>query len=404
MANYSYTARNAKGGLVTGELEGESIKLVQKALRAQGLFPLKVATQFMSLKLEDLRIQQKVSIKELVSFTRQFKVMFKAGLPIRKIFETLLRQTSHPELKKALKVIQVDVNQGVSMSKAFSKHPKIFNSLYVNMLAVGEVGGVLDTVLTALSDMLLDEYRIISKVKAATIYPKIVLVVLVLVFIVMMMFVVPAFQDFYAGQKAELPLPTRIIIVASDLTLHYWYVGFAAFAGLYLFWKQFVRMKMGQFILAYFQFRLPVFGILNKLVANARFSNLISSLYDSGLPISRALDIVADTMGNALFAKEVKRVKLQMDQGKNMSAAMATSSYFTPMVIETTGIGEKTGALGEVLKSTAEFYNEEVDGMLKNLTTLIEPLLLLVIFAMVGLLAFAIFMPIWNLSKVVLPG
>lgn len=386
-----------------GELVAATPQEVKKALAQQGLYPVAVSSKVLSVSWADLPWNKKVKIKDLLSFTRQLKVMFKAGLPISQIFETLIRQTSHVELKSVIKKVQTDVSQGSSLTKAFSKHPHIFNSLYTSMLAVGEVGGVLDTILTSLSDMLLNEHRILSKLKSATLYPKIVLGALVAVTVGMMLFVIPTFSDFYAMHQAVLPLPTQILIGASHAVVQFWYMGVLLLVGGYVGWKKLLQTSSGKKLWATIQYRIPVFGELQKLVANARFASLMSSLYQSGVPISRSLEIVSETVENVLFSSEVRHVKNQMARGKSLSAAMAGSRYFTPMVVETTGVGEKTGSLGEVLRSCADFYHEEVDGMLKNLTTLVEPLLLFGIFGVVGLLALAIFLPVWNLSQVVMP-
>jgi MSHA biogenesis protein MshG len=404
MALYTVKARNPKGNLITGEVEAESEKEAKQKVLEQDLLPVSAELKSKTISLPSpLRSSKKNRIKDLIGFTRQFATMFKAGVPMDKILGTLSKQTPNIELKAAILEVQKDISGGASLMVSFSKHPDFFNELYINMLNVGEQGGVLDQALLSLSEVLKREHKIMRGVKSATLYPKIVVVAFVLVVTLLMIFVMPGFASFYSGFGAELPLPTRIMIGISDFFVDYWYILFFMLATTFLSYKKFAATNKGSLFLDRLSFKLPVFGRLNLLVANARFGHLVSELYRSGLPLSKTLTVVGNTIGNKVFKNDIDDVREQMEAGKSLSEAMKDKPYFTPLLIETVSVGEQSGALDNVLTSTAEFYDEEVSEMLEQLTTLLEPILLVGLFAMISLLAFAVFMPIWKTTQLVLP-
>ncbi len=400
MTVFVYKARDRAGMLVSGTLEGPSVTVVKEALASQGLFPVSVQPRGFDMSLQTL-FQRKIKTHDLVNMTRQFEVMFAAGTPMDRILATLERQTKHEGLKDALGKIHKDVTSGMRLSDAFAKHPRYFGHLYTSMLSVGEIGGVLDRTLKGMTGILGKEDRIKSKIKSATLYPKIVIFALVVVATLMLIFVIPVFSDFYAGYGAKLPLPTQILIVASRILTGYWWLAAGVVGGGFWGWKKFKKTSRGKEFTSYMQFHTPVFGKLNLLAANARFGHLLGALYKSGLPLSRSLEVVADTIDNLRYARDVQHLKQELDKGRALSIAMDEAIYFTPLMKEVTAVGEQTGQLDEMLETTAVYYDEEVDEMLKNLTTLLEPLLLFGIFGMVGLLALAVYMPVWNLSSVV---
>lgn len=400
---FIYKARNKEGLLIAGELEGDSVGVVKNALASQDLFPVSVQPKGFEQTFRGL-LQFKVKTKELINLTRQIHIMFSAGLPMDRILLTAKRQAKHKGLQEAMDKIHHDVSAGLKLSDAFSKHPKYFNKLYTSLLGVGESAGVLETTLKEIIKILEKENTIRAKVKSATLYPKIVLGALVGVAVLMLTMVIPVFGDFYAGFGAELPLPTRILIGLSDFIVAYWYVALGLVVAAVFAWKTFLKTPYGRDWASMMQFRIPIFGPLNLMVANSRFGHLIGSLYRSGLPLSNSLEIVADTMDNYRYREDVMAVKEGLSRGESLSAAMASERYFTPLMIENTEVGEMTGRLDELLAAVAIFYDEEVDDILKNLTTLIEPILLFFIFGMVTLLALSVFLPVWNLSKVIMPS
>lgn len=244
----------------------------------------------------------------------------------------------------------------------------------------------------------------IASVKSATLYPRIVITVFILVFTGMMSYVVPRFADFYAGYGATLPLPTRMMIGLSDIVVHQGYIVLlVVLAGIFGF-KSVLLTPRGRFQWDRLQFKFPVFGRLNRMVVNARFAHLVSALYRSGVSLSRTLGVVGKVMGNKAYEGEVQEINLAVQKGTPLSIAMEGKRFFTPLLVESVAVGEQSGMLDELLDSTARFYDEEVSDMLSRMTTLIEPLLLVGIFFMVGLLALAIFLPMWNVTKLILPG
>ncbi len=402
MPTFTFKARNQSGEAVVGELDGDSVNSIKEVISAKGLFPTNV--QIKALEVSSFSLfQKKPTPKDIASMTRQFQAMFAVGTPMDRILSILARQLQNPSLKQAMIRIHKDVASGTRLSVAFRAFPQYFSPLYISMIEVGETGGVLDKTLREMALILQKETEITSKVKSAMLYPKIVLFVLGAVMWGMLAFVVPPFKTFYSRHGAELPTPTKIVLAMSELATSYWYIAlFGGIAGYWL-WKRFSKTALGQDWISRIAFKLPVFGRLNRLTANARFGHLLSGLYRAGVPIAHALAVVANTMSNIHYANDVLAVKKGLEQGNSLSKCMEQTKYFEPMVQEAVSVGEKTGQLDVLLDATATFYDAEIDDILKNLATLIEPILLVFLFSGVTLLALAIYMPIWNLSKVILP-
>lgn len=404
MPIYNYKARDNDGLLKIGEIEADSIKAAKINLADHGLFPVEVSSKGISINFGRLFGKKKGDIKELIGMTRQFAALFRAGVTMDRILTTLTAQAKTDDMKAALEQVRKDVSSGMALSAAFGKHPQYFNDLYVNMVAVGELGGVLDETLKELTAILQRDNRIVSGVKSATLYPKIVIVAFVAVFVLMMIYVVPGFASFYSGYGAELPLATRIMIGISDFFVETWYIALIIVVAAVIGVKKYSSSAKGRMKLDELRYRWPVFGKLNLMVANARFCHLVSTLYKSGLPLSRTLPVVGATLGNKAFQKDVDEINEDVEKGSGLAKSMEKKRYFTSLVVESTAVGESSGSLDEMLAGTGEFYDEEITDMLDRLTTLIEPLLLVGIFAMVALLAMAIFMPMWNVANVVLPN
>jgi len=400
MPLFEYKARDKKGSLVTGDLEGESAISIKEALASQGLFPVSVQPKGFERSLAAF-FERPLKPRELLSLTRQFQVMFSVGTPMDKILATLARQAKHEGLKAVLKRIHQDIESGVRLSEAFAKHPKYFDALYTSMLQVGETGGVLEKVLTEMTTILEKESRIRAKIKSATLYPRLAIGAVLVVSVLMLIFVIPAFEAFYAKYHSQLPLPTRIMIGLSEFASTYWYLFLLGVGGIFYGIKMFFKTAKGELLASLINMKLPVFGNLNRLVADARFGHLLAALYRAGLPLSQTLEVVANTIDNKLYANDVRSLRKEIDSGVSMSVAMERYRYFSPLMVETAAVGEQTGNLDTMLEATATYYDEEIDDILRNLSTLIEPLLLLVVFGMVALLALAIFLPIWNLSSVI---
>ncbi len=346
-------------------------------------------------------LPRRVSEEEILIFTRQFQTLFKAGLGMEVILSTLSRQSQNKVFREILEEVRNDVSGGATLSKAFSKHPTIFREYYVNMLAAGEEAGILDETLKYLGDLLEKEYGIKASVKSATLYPKIVVFFLIAATTVLMTVVVPKFASFYGRYKAELPLPTKVMMMTSQLFTHYWYALALVSGAGWIAYRRFRKSYRGQLKLGQFSFKVPVFGPLNLRAVNARFCHILAALYRSGLPITRSLEITGATIENGAFRRDVEVVRADVMPGRSISQALGACHYFTPVTVEAVEAGEKAGSLDEMLESVGNHYDSEVSHTIKNLSTLLEPFLLVLIFAMVTLFALAIFLPIWNMSKVV---
>lgn len=405
METYTYKARDDKGNLIIGEMLVETKSQLYSKLSEKHLFPVLIEEKQKNTGLESLLLLfKKPSTKDLISFTRQFHSLFRAGINLNKIFSILVKQCPNKFMKETITLIQFDIQKGTSLEAAFSKHPKVFNRIYTSMLAIGEQGGILDKTLKDLISILEKDHKISKKVKSATLYPKIVLSVVAAVMVLALTYIIPIFKDFYAGYGKSLPLPTLILMAMSNFLRSYWYIFMGGVAGSFIAFKRFIATTNGRLLFDKFRFKIPVFGNLDLLVGNARFGHLLSSLYKSGLPMLKTLDIIAGSIGNSAFEHSIKTLEKKIQGGSSIAHAMEEEPYFTPIMIEGVTVGEETGNLDEMLENVATFYDEEVDYILENLTTLLEPFLLVFIFGIIGLLALAIYLPIINLARTVLPG
>lgn len=403
---FSYRARDEKGALVTGEVESASADVVMEELGQRGMVPLQVnEIKAGSISLEGIsRWFNRVKAEELMVFTRQFYTLFKAGVSIDTILDTLTKQSLGKAMAEAIEQIRNDVRKGASLSQAFRQHPHVFDELYVSMVAAGEEAGILEQTMAELVKLIEKEDSIRRSIKSAMFYPKIVVFVLVCSVVTLMAFVVPKFESFFAHFKAELPLPTRIVIASSHFIRDYWYIAALIVGVLWFLFRRYSMTKSGRYTLDRLKFQLPVFGPLNLKVACARFGHILGALYKSGLPMARGLDVVANVIGNEAYAMEVKLIRDDLQRGMGLAESMRQRSYFPQIVIETTAVGERTGALDEMLEAIAEHFDLEVTHTIKNLTALLEPILLVGIFAVVAVVALAIFLPIWGMSEAVQKG
>ena len=405
MSFFEYRARDPNGLLVTGRLESSGIEAVRVLLSDQGLIPIRVAAESRQIRIpHKFQFFKKVQPQEILMLTRQFHTLFRAGMSMESLLATLSRQTKNKTLAETLQHIRTDVQGGSTLAKAFAKHPAIFSELYTSMIAAGEEAGILEVVLEQLSTLLEKEEQLKSNVKSATLYPKIVIFVLLMATVVIMTVVMPKFAAFYGHYKAELPLPTRILMTTSHLIRDYVWMWIFVGAGLWFAVQRYYGTVRGRLRIDKWKWQLPVFGSLGQMVGNARFAHIIAALYRSGMSVTRALSIAEKVMDNEAICREIRSVVADVEKGQTISNAMRRCHYFAPILIETTAIGEKTGSLDTMLEGLGKHYDEEVAHTLKNLTTLLEPFLLFFIFGMVSLFALAIFLPIWNMSRVVSGG
>ncbi len=405
MPTFSYRACDPQGVVVIGEADAARADDLKELLQRQGLIPLAVQPcssgfKFANISLRDI-FDSYVDPQDILVLTRQFYTLFKAGVGMEMLLGTLSRQSSNRKLRETLLKIRNDILSGENLSKAFAKHSAIFGDLYVNMLVAGEEAGILEEVLKNLASLYEKELETKASVKSAVLYPKIVVFVLVVATAVIMVTVVPKFASFYGHYKAELPLPTKMLMAISNFFVHFWWMmGLGGMVAYYSYLK-YSHTKRGKLRLGHLKFQLPVFGPLNLRIVNSRFCHILSALYRSGLSMTRCLEITSGTIENGAFSRELEILKNEISEGKTLSEGMQRCSYFMPIIVEATAVGEKSGSIDDMLESMGAHYDMEVQHIVKNLTTLLEPILLFFIFGMVTLFALAIFLPIWNLSRAV---
>jgi type IV pilus assembly protein PilC len=396
---YTYKARDRSGNILTGTISADSEALVLHRLRELEYVPLEIDKQKRGINIE--LTKKKVKLKELSVFARQFATMVNSGLPILRALAILADQASNAELARVLGVVRTDVEQGASLSGAMVKHPKVFNDLFVAMVKSGETGGSLDMVLLRLADMIEAEVRLRGKIKSAMTYPIAVVALVVLIMSAMLLFVVPQFQAIFASLGGTLPLPTRILLLMSDVFKKFWYILLAGTFAFRFFFKRWKQTPPGRAMVDRMKLRVPIFGVLFQKVALSRFASTFSMLLRSGVPILQALEIVSETVNNRVVATALEDVEASVSEGESMSKPLATHAVFPPMVVQMLAVGEETGQVDVMLEKVASFYEAEVEASVDALTSLIEPLLIAVIGGCVGAAVIALYMPMFNIIKLI---
>src|SRR5215213_10440546 len=396
---YTYKARDRAGNILNGTVVADNESLVLQKLREQGYMPLEVGKQKKSMNIE--LTAKKVKLKELAVFGRQFATMINSGLPILRALSILSDQTDNPELGRVLGVVRTDVEQGASLSGAMVKHPKVFNNLFVAMVKSGEMGGSLDDVLLRLADMIENEVRLRGKVKSAMTYPIAVVALVVLIMSAMLLFVVPQFQTIYTSLGGTLPLPTRVLLTMSNIFKQWWYIVLIGTFVFRFFFKRWKKTPKGREAVDRMKLRMPVFGVIFQKVALSRFASTAAMLLKSGVPILQALEIVSDTVNNRVMSHAITDVQASVREGESMAKPLAKHAVFPPMVVQMLAVGEETGQIDTMLEKVAQFYENEVEASVDALTSLIEPLLIAVIGGCVGAAVIALYMPMFNIIKLI---
>jgi type IV pilus assembly protein PilC len=398
---YNYKVRDGQGNLVSGEVVGDSEDLVMVRLRQMGLTPVEVKKANAGMKMEINLRPGHVKLKHLSIFARQFATMINSGLPILRALAILSEQSQSKELSKVLFDVRTDVEQGASLSGAMSKHPKAFNDLFVAMVKSGEAGGVLDSVLLRLADMTESEVELRRKIKSAMTYPIAVVALVVLIMAAMLLFVVPQFESIYAQLGGALPLPTRVLLGISKGVRTYWYmVMLLAGASVFAF-RRIKKTPQGRETIDGLKLKVPIFGSLFHKTAVARFSSTLGMLLRSGVPILQSLEIVGDTVNNRVISKAIDDVKTSVREGETIARPLSKHTVFPSMVVQMLAVGEETGQIDTMLDKVAAFYNSEVSAAVDALTSLIEPLLIAVIGGFVGAAVIALYMPMFNIIKLI---
>ena len=401
MPVFVWEGRNRKNETQKGELDVPTEQAVRAHLSRLGINPTKIKKKPKDLFENVSFLQPRVTNKDVTLFSRQFSTMIDAGLPIIQCLEILQGQQENKTFKKIIKSIKESVESGATLAEALKKFPNQFDDLFVNMVAAGESGGILDTILRRLSGYLEKAAKLKSKVKGALTYPIVVIVIAILVLAVILIFVIPVFQEMFDSLEGQLPAMTQFVVALSHLLkskIIYIIIGIVVFI---IAFRRFYKTPKGRDIIDALLLRLPVFGILLRKVAIARFSRTMGTMLGSGVAILDALDIVAKTAGNKVIEKAVYNVRSAISEGQTMATPLSASNVFPPMVCQMIAVGESTGSLDSMLNKIADFYDEEVDQAVENLTALIEPFMLLFLGVTIGGLVVAMYLPIFQMGGLV---
>ena len=403
-AIYEYTARDRSGAVHSGSMEGSSPAAVAGALREKGFVALKVDPKKVSGLDKEIQIpgfKKKVKLKEVAIFSRQLSTMVNSGLTLIRALAILEEQNESPLLAGIIGEVRTNVEQGNSLSAALEQHPDVFNHLYVSMVRAGEVGGALDETLIRLADTLEAGVRLRSKVKSAMAYPVVVFALIVLIVAGMLLFVVPIFKNMYDDLGGSLPLPTQTLINISGAITQYWWIVIGGLVGGIFAFRRWKRTEAGKVTWDRLKLRMPIFGSLVQKVAISRFARTFSVLSRTGVPVLQALDIVSQTAGNSLVSEAVIDVQSSVRRGESLSAPLERHEVFPPMVTHMMAVGEETGALDAMLGKVADFYDNEVDDTVNALTSLIEPLLIIVMGVVVGGILISLYLPMFNIANLI---
>lgn len=403
MADYTYKARDTAGAAKTGEISAATEQAAAEMLSEHRLIltklePKKEST-FDASKL--LSIFNRVGAKDKVIFTRQLGTMIKSGLPIVQALHILSEQTENKKFKEIIEHISAGIEGGSSFSTMLTKYPRIFDRVYINLVRAGEASGKFDETLERLATQQEKSYAIVRKVRGAMLYPAFVLVAMVAATILMLIVVIPPLKNIFQGAGADLPFATQVLIKLSDAMLNFWYLFLLGTAGLVIGGRQLLRSETGRSRFDRFKLWAPIFGPLFQKIYIARFTRTLASLVGGGVPILQALEIVAESIGNGVYEKALKKAAKDVEGGAKLSEPIKGNPIFPPLVPQMISVGEQTGKMDEVLNKLADFYEDEVDNIVKNLSTLMEPILMVVMGIGVGGLLIAILMPIYNLGSVI---
>ncbi len=395
MPTFEWKGRGRNGQDQTGVLVADSKDAVIGMLRRQ-----QVVVTAVKEKGKEIAFPKwggRVPPQLIAIFTRQFSVMIDAGLPLVQCLEILASQQEHKNFKRSLIQIRQDVESGSNLADSMRKHPKTFNDLYTNMVAAGEAGGILDTILQRLAAYIEKSVKLNSQVKSAMIYPVAVISIAVIVVIVILWKVIPVFAALFAGLGAELPMPTKIVIVMSNFIADYWWLVFGVTIATVYFLRRYHETYRGKRVLDGILLKAPVLGMLLRKIAVARFCRTLATLTSSGVPILDGLQITARTAGNSVIEDAIMATRKSVEEGKTISEPLADTEVFPSMVVQMIAVGEQTGALDTMLSKIADFYEDEVDNAVAGLMKLLEPLLIAFLGVAIGGIVIAMYMPMFSL-------
>lgn len=394
-AVYEWEGKDRNGKQVRGETRAAGENQVKSVLRRQGVTPSKI-------KKRRMRSGSSIKPKDLAIFTRQLATMMKAGVPLLQAFDIVGRGNPNPSVTKLLNDIRTDVETGTSLSVAFRKFPIYFDNLYCNLIEAGESAGILDQLLDRLAVYMEKTEAIKAKIKSALMYPITVLIVAFVVVAVIMIFVVPSFKQVFTSFGGELPAPTLMVIAMSEFFTSYWYLIFGGiFGGVYYFLESWKRSTKVQAFMDRLMRKLPIFGPLVEKSCIARWTRTLSTMFAAGVPLVEALDSVGGAAGNIVYAEATLKIQQEVSTGTSLTAAMTNANLFPSMVLQMCAIGEESGSIDHMLGKAADFYEEEVDVMVAGISSLMEPIIIVVLGVIIGGIVVAMYLPIFKLGQVV---
>lgn len=392
---FEWEGKDKGGKIVRGEMRAGGESMVSASLRRQGILVTKV-------KKRRVSGGKSIKQKDISIFTRQLATMMRAGVPLLQAFDIVARGSTNPRVTKLLTDIRSDVETGTSLSAAFRKHPLYFDALYCNLVEAGEAAGILETLLDRLATYQEKTLAIKSKIKSALMYPTAVLVVAFIVVAVIMIFVIPAFKEVFTSFGADLPAPTLFVIGMSEFFVKYWYIIFGVLiGGSYFFFESWKRSEKMQKAMDRLLLKVPVFGTLVYKSCVARWTRTLSTMFAAGVPLVEALDSVGGASGNAVFAEATEQIQKDVSTGAALTTSMQSTGIFPVMVLQMSAIGEESGSLDHMLGKAADFYEEEVDDAVKGLSSLLEPIIIVVLGTIIGGIVVSMYLPIFKLGQVV---
>ena len=401
MPAYVWKGVNRKGQKKKGEMDAENENFVRLTLRRQGVEPSSIKPKPKDL-FENVKLfQPKVTEKDIVVMTRQFATMIDAGLPLVQCLDILYSQQDNRTFKRILKQIKDDVEEGSTFADALKKHPDVFDELFVNLVAAGEIGGILDVILNRLANYIEKAAKLKKKVKGAMVYPLVVMLIAVCVVAVILIFVIPVFQQMFADFGRALPAPTQFVVNVSNFLKSY-IIYVVVLVALCIFaFRRFYRTERGRTLVDDLVLKAPVFGVLIRKVAVAKFTRTLGTMISSGVPILDSLDIVAATAGNKTIETALRETRISISEGRTIAEPLADSEVFPAMVVQMISVGEATGALDTMLTKIADFYDDEVDAAVEALTAMLEPFMMVFLGGTIGGLVVSMYLPIFQMAGAV---
>ncbi|MDP9177299.1 MAG: type II secretion system F family protein [Gemmatimonadota bacterium] len=397
MTSFTYTARSFSGDLKTATLEASSRDDVIAQLRRQRLSVVKIDEAAAAKKARRGHIR----MRDIVIFTRQFSTMINAGLPLVQALNILAEQSQNKVLSDVTRKVVFDVESGKTVADAMGKHPNAFSPLYVNMVAAGEAGGILDTILMRLATFMEKNDALIRKVKGATIYPSVIMSVAAIAVTVLLVFVIPVFENLFTSAGLALPLPTRVVMAMSRFLKGYWYVMISVVVTAFFLYRRYAATPNGRLNIDKFLLTVPVLGDVIRKAAVSRFTRTLGTLVSSGVSILDGLEITAKTAGNRVVQDAIMESRASIAGGDTIAQPLKKSGVFPPMVISMISVGEQTGGLDEMLSKIADFYDDEVDAAVNNLLSLLEPMMIVFLGVVVGGMVVSMYLPIFDMINAV---